>query len=265
MEAGGEVRYEVQGGQALLTIDRPRGAQRALARRCCRSCWRALDARGGGPRGARGGAHRRRARRCSAPAETWARWPETAASSPGTRAAAPTARLLLRLPGPAQAHGGAGQRARARRRAGAGARVRPRGRGRARRAGHAGDRRGALPDDGDGAAAAAPGPQARAGAGAHRASGCPAREALALGLLNRVVPAAELDAAVARARGEARGQEPGGARARDAAPSSPRRICRCRPRWSCLASQLSLNVLAEDAAEGVTAFLEKRPPQWKDR
>ncbi len=32
-----------------------------------------------------------------------------------------------------------------------------------------------------------------------------------------------------------------------------------------LASQLSLNVLTEDAAEGVTAFLEKRPPKWNDR
>lgn len=32
-----------------------------------------------------------------------------------------------------------------------------------------------------------------------------------------------------------------------------------------LAAQLSLNVCAEDAAEGVTAFLEKRPPKWADR
>ncbi len=32
-----------------------------------------------------------------------------------------------------------------------------------------------------------------------------------------------------------------------------------------LAANLSINVLAEDAAEGVTAFLEKRKPNWKDR
>lgn len=32
-----------------------------------------------------------------------------------------------------------------------------------------------------------------------------------------------------------------------------------------LSANLSLNVLAEDAAEGVTSFLEKRKPVWKDR
>jgi enoyl-CoA hydratase len=32
-----------------------------------------------------------------------------------------------------------------------------------------------------------------------------------------------------------------------------------------LVAQLSLNVTAEDAAEGVTAFLEKRTPRWSDR
>jgi enoyl-CoA hydratase/carnithine racemase len=37
------------------------------------------------------------------------------------------------------------------------------------------------------------------------------------------------------------------------------------PAIELLASQLSLNVLCEDAAEGVTAFMQKRAPQWKDR
>jgi enoyl-CoA hydratase/carnithine racemase len=32
-----------------------------------------------------------------------------------------------------------------------------------------------------------------------------------------------------------------------------------------LAGQLSLNVLTDDTAEGVTAFLEKRPAKWADR
>ena len=32
-----------------------------------------------------------------------------------------------------------------------------------------------------------------------------------------------------------------------------------------LAGQLTLNTGADDAAEGVAAFLEKRAPRWKDR
>lgn len=92
----------------------------------------------------------------------------------------------------------------------------------------------------------------------------PAREALALGLLNRVVPAAELDGAVDALAGKLAGKSQAvlalGRRAFFAAEDLP-----LPPALELLASQLSLNVMAEDAAEGVAAFLEKRPPKWNDR
>jgi enoyl-CoA hydratase/carnithine racemase len=92
----------------------------------------------------------------------------------------------------------------------------------------------------------------------------PAREALALGLLNRVVPAGDLDASVAALVAKLAGKSQAvlalGRRAFFTAEDLPLPLA-----LEHLAAQLSLNVLAEDAAEGVTAFLEKRPPQWKDR
>jgi enoyl-CoA hydratase/carnithine racemase len=92
----------------------------------------------------------------------------------------------------------------------------------------------------------------------------PAREALALGLLNRVVPAPELDAAVAALAGKLAGKSQAvlalGRRAFFTAEDMPLPAA-----LEYLSSQLSLNVLAEDAAEGVTAFIEKRPPRWNDR
>ncbi|QRK07862.1 enoyl-CoA hydratase/isomerase family protein [Archangium violaceum] len=91
-----------------------------------------------------------------------------------------------------------------------------------------------------------------------------AREALALGLLNRVVPAAELDATVAGLVGKLAGKSQAvlalGRRAFFTAEDLPLPAA-----IEYLSSQLSLNVLAEDAAEGVTAFVEKRPPKWNDR
>lgn len=91
-----------------------------------------------------------------------------------------------------------------------------------------------------------------------------AREALALGLLNRVVPAAELDATVAALADKLAGKSQAvlalGRRAFFTAEDMPLPLA-----FEHLAGQLSLNVLAEDAAEGVTAFLEKRPPKWNDR
>ena len=37
------------------------------------------------------------------------------------------------------------------------------------------------------------------------------------------------------------------------------------PAIELLASQLSINICLEDAAEGVTSFLQKRPPKWNDK
>jgi len=92
----------------------------------------------------------------------------------------------------------------------------------------------------------------------------PAREALALGLINRVVPASELDAAVGTLAGKLAGKSQAvlalGKRAFLTAEDLPLPAA-----LEFLASQLSLNVLAEDAGEGVAAFLEKRPPKWNDR
>jgi len=91
-----------------------------------------------------------------------------------------------------------------------------------------------------------------------------ARDALGLGLLNRVVAADGLDAAVAELVGKLAGKSQAvlalGRRAFFTAEDLPLPAA-----LEYLSSQLSLNVLAEDAAEGVTAFREKRPPKWNDR
>jgi len=91
-----------------------------------------------------------------------------------------------------------------------------------------------------------------------------ARDALALGLLNRVVPAEGLEAAVAELVGKLAGKSQAvlalGRRAFFTAEDLPLPAA-----LEYLSSQLSLNVLAEDAAEGISAFREKRPPKWNDR
>ncbi len=92
----------------------------------------------------------------------------------------------------------------------------------------------------------------------------PALEAERLGLVNRVVPRAQLDTAVAdlaaelvrgaplalalgrRSYLEARSMEPGAAMAY-------------------LHGMLDLQVQTEDAAEGIAAFLERRDPVWRGR
>lgn len=91
-----------------------------------------------------------------------------------------------------------------------------------------------------------------------------AAQALEWGLLNRVVPRTQLDAATAelaqKLAGKSRAILALGRRSFFTAEDLP-----LEQAFEFLAGQLSLNVLAEDAAEGVSAFLEKRPPRWNDR
>jgi enoyl-CoA hydratase len=91
-----------------------------------------------------------------------------------------------------------------------------------------------------------------------------ARTALDWGLVNRVVPAAELDATALGLAQKLGGKSQAilalGRRSYFTAEDLP-----VAQAMEFLAAQLSLNVLTEDAAEGVTAFLEKRPAKWTDR
>jgi enoyl-CoA hydratase/carnithine racemase len=91
-----------------------------------------------------------------------------------------------------------------------------------------------------------------------------APEAREWGLITQVAPAAELDAATntlsEKLAGKSRAIVALGKRSYFAIEDLP-----LPNAIEFLSSQLSLNVMAEDAAEGVTAFLEKRPPKWNDR
>ena len=91
-----------------------------------------------------------------------------------------------------------------------------------------------------------------------------AAQAVALGLITQVAdPAAldaEVDALTAKLAGKSQAILKLGKRAFLAAEDLP-----LAQAIELLSANLSINVLAEDAAEGVTAFLEKRKPNWKDR
>jgi len=91
-----------------------------------------------------------------------------------------------------------------------------------------------------------------------------ASEALSWGLVNRVVPRAELDQTTrglaAKLAGKSRAILSLGKSAFQGAEDLS-----LGPAMDFLAAQLSVALGTEDAAEGIAAFLERRPPRWKDR
>jgi enoyl-CoA hydratase len=91
-----------------------------------------------------------------------------------------------------------------------------------------------------------------------------AQQALAAGLVNKVVAADELRAAVDEWAGKLAGKSPVimrlGKEAMRRQLDMP-----LDDALDYLRSQLSLAVSTEDVVEGVTAFFEKREPQWKGR
>ncbi|HEY3122763.1 MAG TPA: enoyl-CoA hydratase-related protein, partial [Thermoanaerobaculia bacterium] len=91
-----------------------------------------------------------------------------------------------------------------------------------------------------------------------------ARTALAWGLVNRVVPTAELDAAVAEFTEIVLARSPAVVRLGKAA--FYRQIEQpLDAAYDSAGGVMARNLLMEDAAEGIDAFLGKRPARWRDR
>ncbi len=91
-----------------------------------------------------------------------------------------------------------------------------------------------------------------------------AQEALAAGIVNRVVPAEDFDALVAEWAGKLAGKSPVimrlGLEAMRRQLDMP-----LDDALDYLRAQLTLALSTEDIVEGVTAFFQKREPQWKGR
>jgi enoyl-CoA hydratase/carnithine racemase len=91
-----------------------------------------------------------------------------------------------------------------------------------------------------------------------------AHEALGAGIVNKVVPAGELDAAVSEWAGKLAGRSPVimrlGKEAMRRQMDMP-----FDDALDYLRAQLSLALSTEDIVEGVSAFFEKRDPQWRGR
>ena len=89
-----------------------------------------------------------------------------------------------------------------------------------------------------------------------------AAEALACGLVNRVVPAAELEAATAQLAGELADRSPA-AIALGLHAFYRSQDMELEPQLRYLQAELGRVLALEDAVEGITAFLAKRRPVWK--
>ncbi len=92
----------------------------------------------------------------------------------------------------------------------------------------------------------------------------PAEQARQWGLVNRVVPAAELDAAVAELAGRILAKSPVAVRL------GKEMFYRQREKdlagaYAYAAEVMACNMMAEDAGEGLDAFIEKRKPAWTGR
>ncbi len=92
----------------------------------------------------------------------------------------------------------------------------------------------------------------------------PAAEAKAVGLISRVVPAADLDRAVAELCGELAGKPPVAVRLGKAAFAAAQETALAAG-LEAMQAQLSLLTQTADAAEGVGAFFDRRPPVWTGR
>ncbi len=92
----------------------------------------------------------------------------------------------------------------------------------------------------------------------------PAEEALRWGIVNRVVRRSELDSTVQELVERIAGKSPAILRLGKRSFVGAEDLA-FGPAIQHLKEQLAANLQAEDLAEGVRAFLEKRPPEWKGR
>ena len=91
-----------------------------------------------------------------------------------------------------------------------------------------------------------------------------AAEAARLGLINRAVPAAELDAAVAELAGSIATRSPLTVAVGKAAFQAQLDLPLAQA-YAYAGRVMTANLMADDAGEGIDAFLEKRDPVWRGR